>query len=61
MGFLGTLLKTAIHVATLPVDAVKDVATMGGILTDEDESYTVQKARKIKGDMDDLGDDVDSL
>ena len=61
MGLFGKLLRTAIHTVTLPVDVVKDVATMGGVLTDEEEPYTVQKAKKIKEDTDGIGKDVDKL
>ena len=61
MGLFGKLLRTAIHTVTLPVDVVKDVATMGGVLTDEEDPYTVQKAKKIKKDTDDIGKDVDKL
>ena len=61
MAFFGSLLKTAIHGATLPVDLVKDAATMGGILTNENESYLVKKARKIERDVDDLENDLDRL
>ena len=61
MGLFGTLLRTTIHVVTLPVDVVKDVATMGGVLTDEREPYTVKKAKKIKEDVEDIEDDVDRL
>jgi hypothetical protein len=39
MELLGSLLKTAIHVATTPIEVVKDVATMGGVLTDQDIKY----------------------
>ena len=61
MGLFGTLLRTTIHVVTLPVDVVKDVATMGGVLTDKDEPYTAEKARKIKRDTEDVADEVDDL
>ena len=61
MGLFGTLLRTAIHTVTLPVDVVKDVATLGGVLTDEDESYTLKKAKKIENDVDDIEKDVDRL
>jgi hypothetical protein len=61
MGLLGTLLRTAIHVVTVPVDVALDLVTMGGVLTDEGEPYTVQKAKKLKTDMGDIEDDVDRL
>jgi len=60
MGIFGTLLRTAIHTVTVPVDIVKDVATVGGVLTDE-ESYTVRKAKKIGKDLGDVGRAVDKL
>ena len=61
MGLLGTLLRTAIHVTTTPIDVVKDVVTMGGLLTDQEDSYTMQKARKLERDLSDLEDDVSAL
>jgi len=61
MGIFGKLLRTAIHTVTLPVDIAKDVATVGGVLTDEDEAYTLKKAKKIGEDLDDVGKDVDKL
>lgn len=42
----GKLLKSALNVAVSPVDVLKDVATLGGALTDESEPYTVQRAKK---------------
>ena len=61
MGLFGSLLKTAIHVVTAPVEIVKDVATMGGVLTDQDESYTVQRAKKLARDVREVEDKVDDL
>lgn len=61
MGLFGSLLKTAIHVATSPVEVIKDAATMGGLLTDQDESYTVQRAKKLARDLRELDDEVDDL
>lgn len=42
MGLFGKLLKTTIDIATTPIDVVKDVATLGGAITDE-ESALVKK------------------
>ena len=61
MGLLGTLLRTAIHVVETPIDVVKDVVTMGGVLTDQREPYTVRKAKKILEDTEDIADDIDRL
>lgn len=61
MGLFGALARTVIHVASLPVEIVKDVATMGGNSTGEDEPYTVSKLKKIGRDVEDIGDEIDDL
>jgi hypothetical protein len=48
MGLFSAIVKTAINVATLPVAVVKDVATLGGTLTDQDKTYTEQKIDQTK-------------
>ena len=48
-----SILKAAVAVVTVPVDVVADVITMGGVMTDQDEPYTAQKARKIMRNIDD--------
>jgi len=53
MGLFDSLFTAAIHVATTPLDIVKDVVTLGGTLTDED-SAIAQKLRK-------LGDDAEKI
>lgn len=60
MGLLGKILKTTIHIATTPIDIVKDVVTMGGSLIDEEPSV-VKKAKKLKKDMEDIEDSLDNL
>lgn len=59
MGLLKQLTKTALDVVTAPVDVVKDVATMGGLCTDQDEPYTWKKLKKIAKDVDEIPDSVD--
>lgn len=61
MGLFGKLLKTTFDVVTLPVAIVKDVATMGGVLTDENKPYTAQKFERIGDDLEDVRDEVDDL
>lgn len=53
--------KAAIDVVTLPVDIVKDVATMGGVLTDENKPYTAQKFERLGDDLEEVRDEVDDL
>jgi hypothetical protein len=50
MGLFGSLLKTVIDVVETPVAMIKDVATMGGALTDQDKPYTQQKIEEISED-----------
>ena len=61
MGLFGKLLKTTFDVVTLPVDVIKDVATMGGVLTDENKPYTAQKFERLGDDLEEVRDEVDDL
>ena len=61
MGLFGKLLKTTFDVVTLPVDIVKDVATMGGVLTDENKPYTAQRFDRLGDDLEEIRDEVDDL
>lgn len=51
MGFFGALVRTAVNIAALPLDAAKDVVTLGGELTDE-ESAIKQRIEQIKEEAD---------
>jgi hypothetical protein len=48
MRLFGQIVRTAVNVATLPVAVVKDVFTMGGIVTENGQPYTVEKLKQIK-------------
>ncbi len=61
MSLLGSLLKTTIHIASLPVDVVKDVVTAGGTLMDQRECYTTKKLKKVIRDTEEVEDDIDRL
>lgn len=50
--------RTATNVATLPLSMAADVATVGGMLTDRDASYTESKTRRIAKDAGRLVEDV---
>jgi|JI8StandDraft_1071087.scaffolds.fasta_scaffold457770_2 hypothetical protein len=58
MGLFGKVLKLAINTATLPLDAVKDVVTLGGATTDE-QSAVCAKLRKLQEEVDELDEDDD--
>lgn len=47
MKLFGQLVRTVVNVAVLPVAVVKDVVTLGGLLTDE-RSATVKHVDRIK-------------
>lgn len=47
MKLFGQLVRTVVNVATLPVAAVKDVVTLGGVALDR-ESFVVEKIQQIK-------------
>lgn len=59
MGLFGKILKTVITVVETPVAIVKDVATLGGTLEGNDETYTKKKLRELQDDVDDIKDECD--
>lgn len=50
MKLFGQIVRTLVNVAELPVEVVKDVLTLGGTMTDRDESYTREHLEKIADD-----------
>lgn len=61
MGLFGSLLKTVIDVVETPVAIVKDIATAGGSLTDQNKTYTQQKIEELGEDWDDTKQEVKKL
>ena len=61
MGLFGKLLKTTLDVATSPVAVIKDIATMGGALTDQRKPYTAQKFDQLGDDVEEIRDELDDL
>jgi hypothetical protein len=53
MSLFGKLVRTTINVATLPIYVAKDVVTLGGLATDQSESYIEQKLQQIKDEAED--------
>lgn len=60
MGFFGSLIKTAMDVATTPLAIAKDVVTLGGAITEE-ESATKQKLQQLVDDWDEIRDNASEL
>lgn len=48
MKIFGQIVRTVVNAAVLPVAVVKDVFTLGGIASGEDQPYTVSAIEKIK-------------
>jgi hypothetical protein len=46
MGFFSKVVQGLLDVAVLPVDVVKDVATLGGVTVGESETYTGKRIRQ---------------
>lgn len=59
MGFFGKLGKLVMDAVETPVAIIKDVATMGGVLTDQNKSYTQQKLEDMQDDWDGMKDALD--
>lgn len=59
MGLFGKITQGLIDIALTPVDIVRDVVTLGGVNTDQEEPYTVQKIKKLKDKAEDVYDSLD--
>ena len=46
------LMKAVVGTALLPVDVAKDVVTLGGLLTDDDEPATVKRLGQVGKNLD---------
>ena len=58
MGFFGKLIKAGIDTVSLPVAIIKDVATLGGAITETKRPYTMQKLRDIGEDIQEAKDEL---
>jgi len=61
MSIFGKLLKTAVDVVTSPVAVVKDIATLGGAITDQRKPYTAQKLDQLGDDLEEIREELDDL
>lgn len=61
MGIFGKTLKVLLDVVETPVAIVKDVATLGGTLTDNGETYTGAKMDELADDYDELREEITEL
>jgi len=61
MSIFGKLLKTAFDVVTIPVDVVKDAATLGGSVLGNDRTFTGKKLSQLSDDASEIRDELDNL
>ena len=59
MGFFGKLIKTAITAVETPIAIIKDAATLGGTINDNDETYTEKKLKELGDDYQKMKDSLD--
>jgi len=60
-GILKSVTKAALNVAVAPIDVAKDLVTLGGIATDEEEPYTVKRAKTVGKHLNNAGKKVEEL
>ena len=60
MGLFKKIIKTTLTIAETPIAVVKDVATLGGVLTDNERSYTAKKLEDIADDYDAIKRELDN-
>ena len=58
MSLFGSILEGVIDTVTTPIEVVKDVATLGGLATGEDESYTERRLKKLVEDAENTIDEL---
>lgn len=59
MGLFGKIAQGLIDVVTTPVDVIKDVVTLGGASTEQEEPYTLQKMKKLKKKAEEIYESLD--
>jgi len=59
MGFFGKVLRLGMDIAETPIAITKDVVTLGGLLTDSEQSYTKSKLEDLQDDWDSIKDELD--
>jgi hypothetical protein len=53
MNFAESLLRASVAAVRIPVAIVADTVTMGGVLTDRDESYTASATKDLVENLED--------
>lgn len=61
MGLFGVLIKTAINVMETPFAIAKDVATLGGTLTDKQRPYISEKLSDLEDSVEGIKREAEKL
>ena len=61
MGFLGSITKAVLGIAEMPVAVAKDFVSLGGVLSDEPEAYSVKKLKEIGKNYEKAKDSLDKI
>lgn len=59
MGIFEKLASAIVQTALLPLEVVKDVATLGGVATDQNAPYTVRRLKKLGRTVESAIDELD--
>lgn len=59
MGLFGKITQGIIDTALTPVDIAKDIITLGGAITEQEEPYILQKAKKLRDKAKDIYNSLD--
>lgn len=59
MGLFGKITQGIIDTALIPLDITKDIMTLGGAITDQEEPYTLQKTKKLRDKVEDIYNSLD--
>lgn len=50
MKLFGQIVRTLVNVVMLPAEILKDAVTLGGIITEQQQPYTVRRLEKLAED-----------
>ena len=57
MSLFGSIVRTVVNTALLPVAVAKDIVTLGGAATEEEKPYSVQQLEKLKREAEEADED----
>lgn len=61
MSLFGKILKTVFDIVTASVEIIKDIATMGGAVNEQDETYTGKKLKQLNNDLGEIREELEKI